>query len=130
MDSDPSLARAKTGLEEANLELRRKELEIRQREVELPVELASLGLRGTLTGAIIGLVVLVALALISAFSDKAQITGTHLCILAGIICTTVVMFGAFVFQRSVSIAALWKGRRVEVGTVEAPGRDEVENVKG
>jgi hypothetical protein len=35
------------------LELRRMEPEIKLKEVELPIELAKLGLRGTLTGAIV-----------------------------------------------------------------------------
>jgi hypothetical protein len=97
-------------------EIRLKELEIRRREIELPIELASLGLRGTLMGAIGGFVVLIVLAGLSVFSDKAQITGMHLCILAAIIATACVMYGAFVFQRSAQIAARYRDTYVAVGS--------------
>lgn len=94
------------------LTLRERELEIRRRAAELPVQLATLGLRGTMVGSIAGLVLVLALALISTASNRINITGTHLCIITGLICTTVVVYGAFVFQRSAQIAALWKDKGV------------------
>lgn len=99
-------------------EIRLKELEIRRREVELPIELASLGLRGTLTGAIVGFVTLMVFAGLSIYSDKTQITGTHLCIMTAIIATTVIMYGAFVFQRSAQIAASYRDTHVAVGSAK------------
>ncbi|MBI3821175.1 MAG: hypothetical protein HY289_00675 [Planctomycetes bacterium] len=101
---DVPLRKSWQALSDGELALRRIELEIRNREVELPIELARLGLRGTLMGALAGAAILVILAIISAYSERAQITGTHICILAGIICATVVFYGAFVFQRSIQIA--------------------------
>ncbi len=86
-------------------DLQLKDFELRRRAVELPVELAKLGLRGTLIGAMAGFLLLVALALITAFSDRVKIDGWHLCVLAGIVGTTVAVFGSFVFQRSFSVAA-------------------------
>ena len=82
----------------------------------MPMELASLGLRGTLTGAIVGLVVLMFFAGLSVFSDRPQITGTHLCVMAAIIATTAIMYGAFVFKRSAQIAASYRGTHVAVGS--------------
>jgi hypothetical protein len=102
-------------------ELRLKQLDLKRRATELPVELAKLGLRGTLIGAIVGFVLLVTLALVSAFYPKVEINGWHLCILTGIICTTVGTYGAFIFQRSFSVAAKLGDKAVEVGT----GKDAV-----
>jgi hypothetical protein len=101
---DKQLAPNTEGTGQAELDLRQRELELRRRKVELPIELAKLGLRGTLSGAIAGVVLVVILGCIGAFVEKAQITGTHLCILTGIICATVVFYGAFVFQRSFQLA--------------------------
>jgi len=113
-------------LERQRLELQRLELDVRVKQVELPIELARLGLRGTLTGAIAGMILVVILGFIGAFSEKAQITGTHLCILAGIICATVVFFGAFVFQRSVQVA-VDRTKGVVAGTTDGqPTRTQTE----
>ncbi len=105
-----------TSLSLLDREIRLKELEIRRREVEMPMELASLGLRGTLTGAIVGFVTLMVFAGMSVLSEKAQITGTHLCIMTAIIATTVIMYGAFVFKRSAQIAASYRNTHVAVGS--------------
>ena len=109
----------KQSMSNAELELRRLELENRKRELELPVELASLGLRGTLSGAIAGIVLLAILAGISTFSERSQISGAHICILAGIICATVALYGAFVFQRSLTVTAR-RDEGVSVATGDQP----------
>jgi hypothetical protein len=93
---------------ERELSFRERELEIRRLAATLPVQLADLGLRGTLTGAISGLILVLVLALIGTFSNQVAITGTHLCVITGLLCLTVVAYGAFVFQRSAQIAARWK----------------------
>ncbi len=85
-------------------ELRRLKLANEQRQIELPIELAKLGLKGTLIGAIVGAGLVVIIACFGALCDKAQITGTHLCVLTGTVCATVVFYGAFVFNRSIQIA--------------------------
>ena len=110
-------------------EIRLKELEIQRREVELPIELASLGLRGTLAGAIVGFVTLMVFAGLSVFCEKAQITGTHLCIMTAIIATTVIMYGAFVFQRSAQIAATYRGTHVAVGSYKSPSEIAAQRAK-
>jgi hypothetical protein len=104
---------------DVELELRRLELEIKKRELELPVELAQLGLRGTLTGALAGCTVVLALAIIRAFSDRLDITGAHLCIIMGIVAIAVALYGGFVFQRSVTIGGRWKDNGLSVGTGES-----------
>jgi hypothetical protein len=115
-------ADARLRLQERKLDLQFKELEIRRRAVELPVELASLGLRGTLTGAIAGAILVIILAVLSAVSEKVNITGWHLCVFAGIICATAAAFGAYVFQRSFQIAATWEktGLRLVTDSQEKP----------
>lgn len=85
-----------------DLEVRLKELELRAREVELPLELARLAMRGTLTAFIAGASVLVALAVVSIFATA--ITGMHLCLMAGIVCGSVALYGGFVFHRAVGVA--------------------------
>jgi hypothetical protein len=97
------------------LELKRLELEIERRKVELPMELASLGLRGTLTGALVGCGLILALAGRNLISDRVQVTGTHLCVFAGIICATVVAYGAFVFNRSLDIAVNKMSGNMKIG---------------
>jgi len=92
------------------LDVQLKELEVRQLEIRLAVELANFGLRGTLMGALLGMLALVIFALIGAFSERIGINGVHLCIMTGLICLTVVSYGAFVFNRSLKVAALWKDR--------------------
>jgi len=80
------------------VEFRRKELEIEWRKVELPFELASLGLRGTLAGALAGCLVVVLLAVIGMFSKAVEITGTHLSLWASwlwqSLCTVPLFFSA------------------------------------
>lgn len=102
-------------LRRLELQNQRLKLENDRDEIRLPIKLADLGLRGTLTGAIAGAVLLVVLACISAFSDQSQITGNHLCVIAGIVCATVVFYGAFVFQRSLEIAVN-RSKGVTAGT--------------
>lgn len=106
-------------LSPAELELRRMELEIRAQEVTLPIELAKLGLRGALTGALAGCLMVIVLAGIAAFSDKAQITGLHLCIMMAIVAVAVALYGGFVFKRSLLISGDWKDKRLNVSTDEA-----------
>ena len=103
-------------LTESEYQIRLKELEIQRREVELPIELASLGLRGTLTGVIVGFITLMIFAGLSVYSDKAQITGTHLCVMMGIVATAAIMYGAFVFKRSAQIAASYGRIHAKVGS--------------
>jgi predicted PurR-regulated permease PerM len=93
---------------ERELRFREGELEYRRLVATLPVQLADLGLRGALAGAIAGLILVLVLALISTFSNRVAITGTHLCVITGLLCFTVVAYGAFVFQRSAQIAARLK----------------------
>ena len=83
--NEGSLLNSTQASNQAELELRRMEMEIRRLEVELPIELAKRGLRGALIGTLAGAVMLVIFAFIAAYFEKAQITGTHLCILGGII---------------------------------------------
>jgi len=98
------------------LDVQLKELEVRQLEIKSAVELASLGLKGTLMGALLGMLALVIFALIGAFSERIGITGVHLCVMTGLICLTVVSYGAFVFNRSLKVAALWKDRSLSLAT--------------
>lgn len=105
--------------EKAKMFFRLLIIENRRRELELPGELTKYGLNGTLGGAIGSLILLLLLATMSLFAPKDSITGTHLCILAGILCATVVFYGAFVFDRSVNIAAAWKDG-FSAGTAKPP----------
>jgi hypothetical protein len=102
----------------SELEIRKKKLELELRKVALPIELATYGLRGTLFGTFAGLFAIVVLAGISAFSERIQITGTQLCIMTAIIAVTVALYGAFVFQRSLSIAGQWGEKGISVRTAE------------
>ena len=99
-------------------ELRMRELHVREMEIKLASDLKQLGLRGTLTGAIGGMLLVVLLAGISVYSGGIVITGTHLCILVGILCASVTFFGAFVFDRAATVVAdVQKGHvRVEAPT--------------
>jgi hypothetical protein len=87
-----------------DFELRKMELDIRMQEIKLPKELASLGLQGTLTGALAGGLLIFALAIISACVEQPQITGNHLCIMFGMLLATIALYGAYVFERSLNIS--------------------------
>ena len=100
------------------VELRRKELEVKLEQIKLRNELATLGLQGTLMGALASCFVIVALALIGAFSPKVQITGKHLCIITGIMALAVVFYGAYIFERSLHVAAELEGNKASLGTGE------------
>jgi hypothetical protein len=97
-------------------EIQLKELELRLREIEVSKELAQLGLRGALTGALAGCLMVIALAVIAAFSQKVQITGTHLCWMMGIVAVAVALYGAFVFNRSLGISGDFQKKRFDVKT--------------
>ena len=78
-----------------------------RRELEIPCELTKYGLNGTLGGACGGLVLIGLLAWFATYAPKDVIAGNHLCVIATTICVTVVVYGAYAFERSVRIAALW-----------------------
>jgi hypothetical protein len=101
---------------ERDLKLREMELETRLREVELRVGLARTGLRGTLTGALVGFIMVLSLAGISAFFEQVQLTGTHLSIIVGIMAVAIVCYGAFVFERSLSIKGSLQDQSFETKT--------------
>jgi hypothetical protein len=103
-----------------DLELRRLESQNRLREIELPFELAGLGLKGTLIGAVAGEVLVAILACIAVFAEQSRITGTHLCIITAIVGTTVGVYGAFVFKRSLDVSVSnRKGVSVGAGFLES-----------
>lgn len=89
--------------EENALRIRMRELEIREQEIKLTASLSDLGLRGTLAGALAGLLLVLLLAALSAWSKNVTITGTHLCIVTGVVAVAVVALGAFVFNRSAAV---------------------------
>ena len=101
-----------------DVELQKKELEVKLEQIKLRNELATLGLQGTLMGALASCFVIVALALIGAFSPKVQITGKHLCIITGIMALAVVVYGAYIFERSLHVAAELEGKKASLGTGE------------
>jgi hypothetical protein len=90
--------------------------------MELPIELAQLGLKGTLIGAVAGGALILALALIAAFSERAQITGTHLCIIMGLVAATVAAYGGYVFGRSLTLTGDLEGKRISLGIAAMESR--------
>lgn len=102
-------------------ELSTQRLRLEEKKIELGVQLSQFGLRGTLTGAIGGLFMVIILAILGAFLPDLGIDGTHITIIIGIICVTVGMYGAFVFNRSASFAARIGEHEFKAGTAD-PGK--------
>jgi len=94
------------------LERRRAELAISERRIaleekqaELAIQLAQYGLKSTLFGTFAGFLFVLLLALLGYIAPEMGITGTHIVIMIAIMGSIVGIYGAFVFNRSASIAA-------------------------
>ena len=97
-----------------DMELKIKQLEAENKRDELRIELARLGLRGTLIGVICAFTLIAILVAISAFSEKVNITGTHLCIMIFMLSAAVISFGAFVFNRTAKITGQAGTNKIDV----------------
>ena len=119
-------AKGQPEIKESDLELRKLEYELamerirlEERKVQLGVQLSQFGLRGTLAGAIGGLLMVTILAVLGSFVPTLGVNGLHLTLIIGIICVTVGMYGAFVFNRSASFAARIGDHEFHAGTRDA-----------
>ncbi len=107
----------------AEQEIRLRELAVRETEARLMVELAKFGLQGTLTGALVGMVFILLLIAPRIWVAEYPLDGTHVCILTGLICTAVVAYGAFVYNRQLQIALRYMDREARLGIAGEDARD-------
>src|SRR5213593_2667838 len=103
----------------ANSEVRLKELELSLKETQLLVDLAKYGLRGTLFGAFAGMIFILLLTAPALWLNNYILTGWHICVITGLLSLAVILYGAFVFNQQVKIAASMKDSNINI---ESGGR--------
>lgn len=120
--SENEIGREDLELRKLEYELSIRRLQLEEKKIEPGVQLTQYGLKGTLTGAICGVVLVIVLALLGSFLPNLGITGLHITIIIGIICITVGIYGAFVFNRSASVAGRIGDNEFKAGTTDGDKR--------
>ena len=97
---------------------------LEKKKAELTVQIAKYGLDGVLAGAVGGFLTVIGIAIAGVVSPSLNITGPHLTVMMAIIGATVAIFGAFIFNRSVSIVALIGEHKFEAATKNQASPEE------
>jgi preprotein translocase subunit SecF len=106
-DGDTQIALAKLQYE---YELKRLELEQQHelKSLELQNQVANFGLQGTLWGTWAALGAIVLIALVQIFFNRYVVQGFAFATMVGTIAIPVALYGAFIYNRSLSLAAKMK----------------------